>query len=226
MGFLQFTSQVIPLSRSFLRHLFDFSSKFNSPFARCYITSSARADLRWWLVFSSTWNGVQLLSPSRPAVLVCTDASGRKGLGGIHANQWFASRAPRRYQNHDIQFKELYAIVQAVLRWGDTWGNHHVKFYCDNQAVVVGINSGTSHSPDSMALIRLLSMLAACLKISYSSIWIPSEENVLADAASCIQYSCLFQLAPHLPHKPCYPKSHLTGLKHKIGLSLKHGTTK
>ena len=216
LGFLQFTSQVIPLSCSFLRCLFDFSSKFNSPFARCYITSSARADLRWWLVFRLMWNGVQLLSSSRPAIVVHTDASGRKWLGGIHANQWFASHAPQCCRNHDTQFKELYAIVQAVLRWGDTWGNHHVKFYCDNQAVVVWINSGTSRSPDSMAFIRLLSMLAACLNFSYSSIWIPSEENVLADAASRFQYSHLFQLAPHLPCKPCYPKSHLTGLKRTL----------
>jgi hypothetical protein len=216
LGFLQFTSQVIPLSRSFLRRLFDFSSKFSSPFTRRHIPSSARADLRWWLAFSSTWNGVRLLSPSRPSVVVHTDASGRKGLGGIHANQWFASRAPRHYRNHDIQFKELYAIVQAVLRWGDMWGNHHVNFYCDNQAVVVWINSGTARPPDSMALIRLLSMLAACLNFSYSSIWIPSEENVLADAASRFQYSRLFQLAPHLPRKPCYPKSHLTGLKRML----------
>ena len=107
-------------------------------------------------------------------------------------------------------------IVQAVLHWGDTWGNHHVKFYCDNQAVAVWINSGTSRSPDSMALIHLLSMLAACLNFSYSSIWIPSEENVLADAASRFQYSRLFQLAPHLPCKPCYLKSHLTGLKRTL----------
>jgi hypothetical protein len=139
--------------------------------------------------------------------------SGRKGLGGIHANQWFAPRAPRCYRDQDIQFKELYTIIQAVLRWGDAWDNHHVNFYCDNQAVVVWINSGTACSPDSMALICLLSMLAACLNFSYSSIWIPTEENMLADAASCFQYSHVFQLAPHLPCKPCYPKSHLTGLK-------------
>ena len=39
---------------------------------------------------------------------------------------------------------------------------------------------------------------------------------MLADAASRFQYSRLFQLAPHLPRKPCYPKSHLTGLKHML----------
>jgi hypothetical protein len=82
--------------------------------------------------------------------------------------------------------------------------------------VVIWINSGTAHSPDSMALTHLLSMLAACLNFSYSSIWIPTEENMLADATSCFQYSCLFQLAPHLPRKPCYPKSHLTGLQHTL----------
>ena len=41
LGFLQFTSQVIPCSRSFLCRLFDFSVKFNSPFTRHHIPSSA-----------------------------------------------------------------------------------------------------------------------------------------------------------------------------------------
>ena len=192
---------------------FDFSLKFNSPFTHRHIPSSAQADVRWWLVFSMMWNGVCLLSPSQPVVVIHTDVSGHKGLGGIHANQWFASCAPHRYHDHDIQFNELYMIIQAVIRWGDTWNNHHVNFYCDNQVVAIWINSGTARSPDSMALIHLLSMLAACLNFSYSSIWILTEDNMLADAASHFQYSCLFQLAPHLPHKPCYLKSHLTCLK-------------
>ena len=145
-------------------------------------------------MFSSTSNGVRLLSPSWPVVVVHTDVSSRKGLGGIHANKLFTSRAPRRYRNHDIQFKELYVIIQVVLCWGDMWNNHHLNFYCDNQVVVTWINSRTARSPDSMALIRPLSMLAACLNFSYSSIWIPSEENMLADAASRFQYSRLFQL--------------------------------
>ena len=41
LGFLQFTSQVIPCSRSFLHCLFNFSSKFNSPFTCRHIPSSA-----------------------------------------------------------------------------------------------------------------------------------------------------------------------------------------
>jgi hypothetical protein len=41
LGFLEFTSQVIPCLRSFLRRLFNFSSKFNSPFTCHHIPSSA-----------------------------------------------------------------------------------------------------------------------------------------------------------------------------------------
>jgi hypothetical protein len=89
------------------------------------------------------WNGVQLIGPECPTIFVETDASGCKGLGGVWQDFWFSARCPRRFRDRDIQFKEIYAILQAILQWGDTWFGTHVVFRCDNQAVVQWLTSDT-----------------------------------------------------------------------------------
>jgi hypothetical protein len=215
-GFLQFVSQVIPCSRSFLRRIIDFSMKFRSPFQKLHVAKGVRADICWWQTFCTPWNGIHLLRPSIPSVIVHTDASGRKGIGGVCNARWFSSRVPRRYRGRDIQFKEVFAILHAILRWGDTWANHHLTLYCDNEAVVSWLTSGTCRSSHSMPIVRMISMMAACLQFSYSCVWIPTKENSLADAASRFQFTRLFQLAPHLCRTSSATKSQLTGLRRTL----------
>jgi len=94
VGFLQFTSQVIPYSRSFLRRIIDFLTKFRSPFSRRWISAGVRADLHWWSTFATPWNGVRLLLPVQTNTEVYTNASGSKGLGGYFGDSWFSTRAP------------------------------------------------------------------------------------------------------------------------------------
>lgn len=215
-GFLQFSSQVIPRSRSFIRRIIDFSTKFSSPFQRLRIPSGVRSDLHWWSTFCSPWNGVRLLCKDSPTISIFTDASGTKGLGGVFGSLWFSSRIPRRFRSRDIQFKEAYAVLQAILRWGDCWQGCHIIFRVDNQAVVSWLSSGTSKSPNSMSIIRLISMLAACLDFSFSSVWVSTTDNALADAASRFQYSRLFRLSPTLEKTSSSTKSQIIGIKRTL----------
>ncbi|PPR04749.1 hypothetical protein CVT24_006895 [Panaeolus cyanescens] len=208
-GFLQFASQVIPAARTFIRRIIDFSMKFHSPFQRLHIPTGCRADLHWWKCFASAWNGVRLLAPSRQSFSVFTDASGSKGIGGYWLNQWFSSRMPRKHRTKDIQFKELFAILHAILCWGDAWSDSHVNFYCDNQAVVAWMSSGTARSSQSMPMLRVINMMAAYLRFTFSCIWIPTHENSIADAASRFQYSRMFELNANFPRTSCYRRAAL-----------------
>lgn len=183
-GFLQFTSQVIPLSRAFLRAFYTFSSSFRSRNTRRRITPAVRRDLDWWLAVSTTWNGIRLLTPNRPVLHIFTDASGTKGIGGIFSASWFATRIPRRYRKHDIQFKELFAVLHAVLCWGEHYRAHHVVFHVDNQAVCAALESLTNRSPPVMQILRSFLELACRLDFSFSSSWLSSAANAIADAAS------------------------------------------
>ena len=216
VGFLQFSSQVIPHSRAFIRRLIDFSSKFSTPFSRLHIPSGARSDLGWWSALSAHWNGVQIIDPDRPTIYVETDASGRKGLGGVWQDFWFASCCPRRFRDRDIQFKEIYTILQAILRWGDTWFGTHVVFRCDNQAVVQWLSSDTARSAPGMSVLRQIILLSSVLHFTFSAVWIPTSENALAEAASCFQYSRLFHLAPQLCQTSSTPRSQIIGIRRTL----------
>lgn len=201
-GFLQFTSQVIPLSRAFLRTLYTFSSSFSSRNVRRRITSAVRRDLKWWSAVTKNWQGIHLLAPSRPTVHIFTDASGTKGIGGIFSTSWFATRVPRRYRRHDIQFKELFAVLHAVCCWGERFRGQHIIFHIDNQAVCAALQSLTNRSPPVMQILRRFLELACRLDFSFSSSWLSSASNAIADAASRFLYTRLFELAPHLETKP------------------------
>src|SRR5882724_6961759 len=215
-GFLQFCAQVIPCARAFICRLINFSTTFLSDFARRHIPAYARADLRWWSTYADSWNGVQILEMTRPTIQIYTDASGVKGLGGIHEDRWFSTRCPRRFRNYDIQFKETYAVLQAILRWGHLWKHSHVVFNVDNTAVVHALSSGTNRNVRVMNMIRMVIMLAAQLDFSYSSSWLPSHENSLADSASRFEYNRLFSIAPSLRRKPCSPHPPLSGIRRTL----------
>jgi hypothetical protein len=94
-SYLQFCSQVIPFSQSFIHALYDFQSVFSSTSAKCRIPPSAQKDLEWWKTVAIAWNGIHFIQPKRDEVHIYTDASGTKGIGGIFGDLWFSQRTPR-----------------------------------------------------------------------------------------------------------------------------------
>jgi len=115
---------------------------------------------------------------------VHTDASGTKGLGGTFRDKLFSMRCLRRFCSRDIQFKEIYAVLQAILRWGHLWKGHHIVFHMDNYTVVSALHSGSMQNPQVMNMLRSIIRLAAWLGFSYNSSWLASSDNSIADAAS------------------------------------------
>src|SRR5882724_1809697 len=215
-GFLQFCVQVIPYARTFIQRLINFSMTFQSSFARRHIPAYARADIKWWLTYARSWNRIQILEPKKPTRNIYTDASGSKGLGGTFEDHWFSARCPHRFRSRDIQFKEIYAVLQAIIQWGHLWKHNHVIFNVDNTAIVHTLTSGTNRNGPVMNVTRMIIMLAAQLEFSYSSFWISSDENSITDSASCFQYTRMFSTAHHLRKKPCSPHPQTRGIKHTL----------
>ena len=145
----------------------------------------------------------------------CVD-SGTMGLGGIFDDRWFSARCPRRFRDRDIQFKEIYAVLQAILRRGHLWKHCHVIFNVDNAAVVSALSSGTNRNVRVMNVLRMVVMLAAQLEFSFSSFWPASAENALADTMYRFTYARLFTMAPPLRRKPCSPHPQLRGIKYML----------
>src|SRR5882724_5858088 len=105
-------------------------------------------------MYVHSWNGVQLLNPLKPMLDVHTDASGTKRLGGTFGDEWFSMRCPRCFCLRDIQFKEIYVVLQAILRWGHLWKGHHIVCHVDNNTVVSALHSGSMQNPQVMNMLR------------------------------------------------------------------------
>src|SRR5467141_1808095 len=147
--------------------------------------------MAWWSAYAWHWNGIQILEQPRATLHIYTDASSKKGLGSIFSNTWFSSRCPRRFRLRDIQFKEIYVVLQVIMRWGHLWNGHHIVFHIDSTPVALVLTSGTIQNTQVMNVLRSIVMLAVWLGFSYSSSWLASSHNALTDAASHFEYSRL-----------------------------------
>jgi hypothetical protein len=114
---------------------------------------------------------------------VATDASGAKGIGGVYRRIVFSERIPSQHKFQRIDWKELFAILHAFLLWHDEWQGATVCLACDNSSVVDAINKHSIQGPAILPLQRLF-LIAAVYDIQIVPFWVPSEENMVADAAS------------------------------------------
>ena len=182
LGFLSHCCQVIPLGRAFLHPLFALLKR-NAPYRRIRLNSTVKQDLRWWNLFLHGWSSVTLIQLARPKFEVFTDASGTKGIGGVFERNLFSSRVPQRHRSKHINWKEMFAVLQALILWHTYWTNGALTVVSDNTAVVNGINNRSIRGP-AVRPLRSILLLAAIFDIKIQSRWMPSEENIIADAAS------------------------------------------
>ena len=88
------------------------------------------------------------------------------------------------------------------------------RVHCDNQTVVDIWESGTSKSPEIMALVRMLFFCAAHNNFNMCVQHIPGVNNVIADALSRFQQDRFRKLAPnanlHPDNIPAWPQQAFT----------------
>ena len=195
LGFLSHCCQVVPLGRPFLRNLFSQVCRSNSRhhFLRIRLTRDSRNDLRWWRQFLMSWSSISMIQLSRICFDVATDASGTKGIGGIHNRLVFSERIPSRHKSKKIDWKEMLAVLHAFLLWHEAWKGGKVRLACDNSSVVDAINKRSIKGPAIIPLQRIF-LIAAVYDIEILPFWIPSRENIVADAASRHDYKKLADL--------------------------------
>ena len=147
-----------------------------------------RRDLAWWLEFLQSWNGVSFFRMpsicSFPDLFVASDSSGSLDFGAIWRNAWLTGSWPASVQAANITALELFAIVVVAHVWGCQWARLQVEFLCDNHAVVVIINSGSTHDPLSIHLMRRLVLVACQFHFSISARHVPGRHNAAANSLS------------------------------------------
>ena len=104
---------------------------------------------------------------------------------------------PIQLRQEHINTKEMRAVEQGLLRWGRIWKGARVISHIDNQAVVHGIANHTIRG-NTMDVLRRCLLLASKHDIEFLPCWIPTEENILADALSRFDREAVANLAPQL----------------------------
>ena len=199
VGQLQHAASVVKPGRTFLRRMIDLSKVVSQLHFTIRLNNAFRADLEWWHLFISRWNGTSLIQTlsagARPAdVTVFSDAS-NWGCGACSSRHWFQTRWPPMWEPVAIAIKELLAVVLAAATWGPGWHCAHVLFRCDNEGVVYALKSGTSRHPHMMHLLRAMHFISAHFQFSYVAAHIEGSANVIADSLSRQPVSASFLLS-------------------------------
>jgi len=88
-------------------------------------------------------------------------------------------------------------VEQALLHWGHKWRGKRIIMHIDNRAVAYAIENRTIRGV-SMNVLRRCLLLAAECDLVISTQWIPTKDNILADALSRLDFDRVAKIAPQL----------------------------
>uniref|UniRef100_A0A1X7TIW2 RNase H type-1 domain-containing protein n=1 Tax=Amphimedon queenslandica TaxID=400682 RepID=A0A1X7TIW2_AMPQE len=174
------------------------------PHQRTRLDVSCKADISWWSLFVADWNGVSILPPAHPTIMVASDASGSWGCGAFSQPQgeWFQLTWPSSWKEVNIAAKEMLLIVIASAVWGQHWSGQRVKFLSDNMAVVAALSARSARHPIMSHLIKCLFFWEARYNFEYSAEHLAGKRNSAADALSRDNVSLFLSLTPQAKAAP------------------------
>ena len=165
-GLMNFVAKVIKGARTFLRRIIDTINSLRHPHHLVRLNRSMKLDLHWWLCFMQVFNGKALLIGHQhsPQAHVYTDAS-FSGYGAyMDSERWLAGVWTPKDEREvhpcvsscanwlgvpsdfpaalitNINYLELFAILQSVRHFAPLWANHRVFIHTDNTQAMYFIN--------------------------------------------------------------------------------------
>lgn len=205
IGKLSFVCKVVRPGRIFLRRLIDLSTTAKHLHHHIYLNTEARADIQWWIKFLPTSNKQYILPDITPtysdSLKLYTDAS-NIGFGAAFGHHWIQSPWPPSTSSKSIDFKEMFAILAAVLTWGHHWPGKTIIILTDNLPITEIWHKGSSPSRDIMSLVRTLYLITARLQFVVKLKHIPGKHNIIADSLSRFQMQKFQEAAPQADQHP------------------------
>ena len=207
-GHLSSACKVVRPGRRFLRGIFGLLSQFHRRDHSIRLSAGFRADVEWWHVFVSSWNGVSMMrreSLFSPGVEIWSDASGSWGCGAYWGAQWLqvAWKEWPAFSSAAIAAKELLPIIVAAAIWGPAWEGSTVLCHSDNQSVVAAIKGGYCRDPAMAHMLRCLFFLEARFQLTLTAAHVPGVDNGAADAISRNRLELFFDLIPQAQRSAC-----------------------
>ena len=210
-GKLNWYAEIIQSGRIHIKPWWDFH-KYGSRI--CGITKQRLiTDTCWWIDMLDTWShGLQshleypmwssseIIANKHSIYVLQSDASGSDGFGYYHGwlqdndilyvSKTWEDAGPDR--DHTKSHRdELTAVMDFLIHHRE---KRDVKrciliWLTDSQGGVYSVNKGSCYSPDSLSILRVILEICDEFKISIIGLWIPREENELADYLSHLSYS-------------------------------------
>ncbi len=185
---------------AFLRRLYDLTQGVLRPHHFIRLRSEVKNDLRVWLGFLSSFNGVYFFRnevwENSIKLKLFTDAAGAIGFGAIFGNAWCYGEWPPHWLHRNIAFLEFFPIVLSLCLWGQKMRNQSILFFTDNEALVHVINKQSCRDKTLMVFVRKLVSICLDNNILFRAKHIPGTHNTLADCLSRLQVQTFQKLAP------------------------------
>ena len=204
LGHLNHAASVIRPGRTFLRSIIKAMKHPRQPHNCTRLNKQCQADLAWWALFVSDWNGISFFSQRPILSTVVSDASGSWGCRAFNtlSGEWFQLQWPTSWLSVNIAVKELIPIVVATAIWGSGWSQQRVHFLSDNIAVVAALSSRLACDPLLSHLLRCLFFWEARFNCDHTAGHIAGSVNRAADALSRDHLPLFFSSFPQARPNP------------------------
>jgi hypothetical protein len=189
IGKLMWVSQVAPQGRVFIQALINRTRGKSKGSALIRLNGACIDDLTWWLGFLPNWDGVSLLEEVqwRDGTIenLFTDASDWGGGATFESYYtWFQWPPDLSLDRYNIQIRELYALLVAVLTFRRFWERRRYIIRTDNLANVMAVRKGGCQNRLVMDLIRSMTRIQIKGSFSLRLVHIPTHLNTNADLLS------------------------------------------
>ena len=185
LGKLIYIQKCVKPSRLFINRILDlFRTNFH--LRKIHLTSDFLKDIRWFLAFLPSFNGISYIS--KPSIddsqSLFLDAC-LTGMGAVWRDRVYSIPI---HNCADLKLTivhfEMLNIVIALRTWGHLWQHGSISIRCDNLRVVHVVKTGKTRDPILALCVRNIWLLTASYDIDLVITHIPGSKNVIADILS------------------------------------------
>ena len=182
-GKINFISRVCRPAHLFMSRILSYLRAHPSGYTK--VSKGARADMKWFLTFLPTYNGISLIPDADPSMLIEADSC-MVGGGAVADRLAYIVKYPDHLtQDHHIsQLEAINCMVAIRSMVGKQHRGKLIQVHCDNSAAVSIYHTGKGRDPVILACARAIWAHAAHLDCSLAFMHIPGELMVVADALS------------------------------------------
>ena len=190
IGKLSYIADCVRSARLFICRLLDLLRSVTRKHHHINLSSEAKKDLKWFLLFMESYNGRTAVPEDvwcTPDQILATDST-LVGIGGVYHSssglQFFHDEIPCAWHGQHICVYEMLAILVAILLWGAHIRNKRIIVHCDNSSCVSLLNTGRCRDKLMVCIARNIWLKCAQDNIQIKGLHIPTTENRLPDLLS------------------------------------------